>query len=535
MVVLVASLFAWGAIFYLSKTKAIPAYGGEYIEGIVGQPVYINPILSQSNDVDSDIVQLVYSSLFKYDGQGNVKGDLVESYEISDDQTTYTVHLKKNILWHDGQPFSANDVLYTVNLIADPSYKSPLRSNWQGISTQFVDDNTIAFKITTPYAGFLNNLTFGILPKHIWEAVPADNFHLTDLKLEPIGTGPYKYSSFQKDSKGNILSYKLIANPNYFDGKPYISKITFNFYTDESSALDAMNRKEVMGISNLSSQKLSQIKNIKSTSIHKFNIPRYFSVFFNQTKSIPLASDEVRQALAYATDRQEIINTVLSGNGQPAYFPFLPGMVGYDAGLEHKDFDLDKANEILDKNNWVRGDDGIRTKNGVPLVINLATTDWDELSNTAEIIKKQWEKIGAKVNINTYSISDIQQNYIRPREYEALLFGQVVGADPDPYTFWHSSQKKDPGLNLSLFGDASTDKLIEDGRAESDAGKRAQDYIDFQKKLESETPAIFLYSPLYVYPVNNSVQGMDASTLVLPSKRFTDINKWYMKTKRVWK
>lgn len=471
----------------------------------------------------------------KYDGEGNLKNDLVENYEISEDKTTYTFHLRENIKWHDNEPFTAEDILFTVNLISNPSFKSPLRSNWQGIETELIDENTIAFKIKTPYAGFLHNLTFGILPKHIWESVPADNFQLTDLKLEPIGTGPYKYSSFQKDSKGNILSYKLIANPLYFEGKPFISKITFNFYTDEISALDAMNRKEVMGISNLSSQKVTQVKNIKSTDIHKFHIPRYFSVFFNTTKSVPLASDEVRAALTYATDRQEIIDKVLSGNAQPVNSPILPGMLGAKEDMERKNFDLEKANQILDSNGWTKGDDGIRSKNNTPLVINLITTDWEELSQTAEILKSQWEKIGARVNVSSYSVSDIGQNYIRPREYEALLFGQVIGADPDPYTFWHSSQKKDPGLNLALFGDSDSDKLIDDGRLESDPQKRTENYIEFQKKIEEESPAVFLYSPSYIYPVSRSVQGIDDTNLVLPSKRFCDINHWYIKTKRIWK
>jgi peptide/nickel transport system substrate-binding protein len=502
---------------------------------MVGQPIYINPILSPSNDVDADITQIVYNGLLKYDKDGKIVPDLAESYDISDDKTEYTFHLRHGVTWHDDQPFTANDVLYTVNLISDPAYKSPLRSNWQGIDTNIIDDYTISFKIKTPYVGFLNNLTFGIMPKHIWESVQPDNFHLTELKLEPIGTGPYKYSSFQKDSKGNILSYKLIANPNYFEGKPYISKITFNFYIDESSALDAYNRKEVMGLSSLSSQKLTQIKNQKSSEVHKFRIPRYFSVFFNQTKSVPLAADEVRQALAYATDRKEIINSVLDGNGEPVYSPFLPGTVGYKEDLDHREFDLAKANQILDDNKWVRGDDGTRSKNGVPLTINLVTTDWDELSQTAQILKTQWEKAGFKINVSARSISDVQQNYIRPREYEALLFGQVTGSDPDPYSFWHSSQKKDPGLNLSLFGDSSTDALIEQGRTEFDTAKRADDYIQFQQKLNTELPAIFLYSPQYIYPTIKSVQGIDTQTLILPSKRFSDINHWYLKTKRIWK
>ncbi|MDP1619915.1 MAG: peptide ABC transporter substrate-binding protein, partial [bacterium] len=364
--------------------------------------------------------------------------DLIDSYEASDDKTQYIIRLKKGVFWHDGQPLTASDILFTINLISDPAYKSPLRSNWQGIETDILDDYSLEFKIKTPYVGFLNNLTFGVLPKHIWESVGPDKFSLTDLNLEPIGSGPYKYGSFQKDSNGNILSYRLVANPNYFAGKPYISKITFDFYPDDESVIAAYNTKEIMGINNTSPKKLSEIKLQQSTAIHKFNIPRYFAVFFNQSKSVPVATDEVREALAYATDRQEIINAVLDGNGNPVYSPILPGMIGYDENMDKRNFDLDKANQLLDSNDWQRGEDGIRAKNDVRLEINLITTDWPELSQTAEILKSQWGKIGIMVNINNLSVSDIQQNYIRPREYDALLFGQVLGADPDPYSFWHS-------------------------------------------------------------------------------------------------
>lgn len=534
VLIFVVSLASWGIMFYHSKTNVVASYGGEYIEGSVGQPQYINPILAQSNDTDRDLTQIIYNGLLKYDGKGELVPDLAESYDISDDKTIYTFHLKKGVLWHDGESFSASDVMFTVNLISDPAYKSPLRSNWQGIETRETDENTIQFQIKTPYVGFLNNLTFGILPKHIWESIEPEKTLLTDLNLKPIGTGPFKYSQFQKDSKDNILSYKLIANPNYFAGKPYLSKITFNFYSDEDSLIDAYNRKEVMGISNLSSLKIKSIKLVQSTFIHPFNTPRYFSVFLNQTKSIPLASDEVRTALDLATDREEIINAVLDGKGTGAYSPFLPGMIGYSSDIR-KDFDLEKARKLLDDNGWKTGSDGVRVKNNTRLEINLVTTDWEELAKTADILKYQWEKIGARVNVASYSISDIQQNYIKPREYEALLFGQVLSADPDPFSFWHSSQKKDPGLNLSLFGKDDTDKLIDSGRIEFDPQKRNQIYLDFQKKLEQEVPAIFLYSPSYIYPVNKGVQGINIETLISPSKRFCNIDKWYMKTKRVWK
>jgi len=497
--------------------------------------MHINPVISASNDTDDDLVQTIFSSLFKYDDQGGLSNDLVDRYEISEDKTRYAVNLKKGVFWHDGQPLTASDVLFTINLISDPAYKSPLRSNWQGIETNILDDYSLEFKIKTPYVGFLNNLTFGILPKHIWESVGPDKFSLTDLNLEPIGSGPYKYNSFQKDSKGNILSYRLDANPNYFASKPYISKITFNFYPDDETVIAAYNTKEIMSISNTSPKKISAIKLQQSTATHKFNIPRYFAVFFNQSKSIAVATDEVREALSYATDRQEIVDAVLDGNGNPVYSPILPGMIGYDENMDKRNFDLDKANQLLDANGWQRGEDGVRTKDEVRLEINLVTTDWPELSQTAEILKNQWEKAGVRLNISNLSISDIQQNYIRPREYDALLFGQVLGADPDPYSFWHSSQKRDPGLNLSLFGDSDTDKLIEDGRIEFDTDKRTAVYAELQKKLNEEIPAIFLYSPDYIYPVNKKVRGIGVNNLILPSERFANIDKWYISTRRIWK
>lgn len=525
----------WGISFYYSKTKAIATYGGEYIEGIVGQPLHINPLLSQSNDTDADLSRIVYSGLFKHDNNGKLIPDLAESYELSDDKTTYTVHLKKNVFWHDEQPFMAEDVLFTINLLSDPIYKSPLRSNWQGIETKAVDDYSLEFKIQNPYVGFLNNLTFGILPKHIWNSVSPENFSLNPLNLKPIGTGPYKFSSIQKDSNDNIISYKFASNPAYFSGKPYISKITFNFYTSEESALNALNRKEIMGVNNLSSEKINFISAQKSMAIHKFELPRYIAIFFNQAKSIPVASNEVREALNFATNRQEIIDNVLSGNGQKSFSPFLPGMLGYSANLEYADFNLDKANELLEKKGWIKGEDGFRAKDGVNLEINLTTPDWEDFIKVAELLKAQWGKAGVKVTLASFPISDIQENHIRPREYEALLFGQVVSSDPDPYSFWHSNQKKDPGLNLSLFDNSEADKLIESARVEFDAEKRAQSYIDFQKIMLKENPAIFLYSPSYAYPVSRKVQGIGMESLISPCGRFADINHWYIKTNRVKK
>ena len=163
-----ASFVFWIGKIYLNSTKAIPAKGGDYIEGVVGQPHYINPLLSQSSEADADLVQLLYAGLFKYNAKGNIVPDMAESYDVSGDQSVYTIHLKKNLFWHDGQPHTASDIVFTFNILEDQAYKSPLRQNWQGVSFSQIDDSTVSFTLTNPYFGFLNNLTTGILPKHIW-------------------------------------------------------------------------------------------------------------------------------------------------------------------------------------------------------------------------------------------------------------------------------------------------------------------------------------------------------------------------------
>jgi len=532
--ILFASLLSWGIVSYYSKTQAVPKNGGEYIEGIVGQPRYLNPMISAYNNTDKDLSRIIYSNLFEYNADGKLQNDLAESYEISEDKTTYTVHIRQDVFWHDGEKLTAEDVLFTAKLISDPNYKIPIRSNWSGIETNLIDDYTISFKTTSPFVGFLNTLTFGIMPKHLWESIGPEKFALTDLNLNPIGSGPYKFNSFQKDSNGNIISYKLIANPQYYKQKPYISKVTFIFHTEED-IIDAYNSKEIMGMNSISAQKVSEIKKIQSTNLHKIDVPWYFSVFFNQNKSVPLAYNEVRKALAHATNRQEIVDNVFNGNAQQSFTPFLPSMPGYTDDINKFDFNIDTANKIFEDNDWKKGDDGIRVKNDTRVEFNLVVIDQPDLIRIAEIIKNQWEAVGARININAFSVFDIQQNHIRPREYDALLFGQGLGGHLDPYPFWHSSMRKDPGLNLSIFESSDIDKLIEDGRIEFDEEKRVSIYQEFQKKLAEEVPAVFLYNPSYLYPVNKSIRGNEIQFMTNPSERFSNIENWYLKTKRIWK
>jgi peptide/nickel transport system substrate-binding protein len=531
-----ASFIFWMAHIYLGLTKPVPKIGGEYVEGIVGQPLYINPLLSQTSEADSDLVQLVYSGLMKYDSEGKLENALAESYEISDDQRTYTVHLRKNLTWQDGEPLTASDVFFTISILQDPAYKSPLRQNWQGVEVSQVDDYTLNFNLSSPYFGFLDSLTIGILPKHIWGNIAPEKFSLADYNLRPIGSGPYKFVTLQKSSTGEILSYELKSFDKYFEGEPYISRFIVNLYPDEDTMITAYNKKEIKGMETVDPDKIGNIKNKKSTIIKELSIPRYFSVFFNQTKSVPLADDGVRKALSQAVNRKEIIDKVLDGRGTEIFSPFLTNTEEFNPDIDKRDFDLRRAGELLDQAGWkLKEGETVRQKNGTKLQFNLYTADWPDLTDTANILADQWKQVGADVSVKSLSVTDLQQNYIRPREYEALLFGQVTSFNPDLYPFWHSSQRQDPGFNLGMLKNNNADNLLSDIRQDLNSADRIQKYKDFQKILADEAPATFLYSPYYLYPVSSEVGGMNTKKINSPYLRFADVSHWFVKTTRVKK
>lgn len=531
----VGALLFWVGAIYLSSTKAVPDYGGEYTEGMVSQPRYINPILSQTSEADADISQLVYEGLFGYDADARLVNRLADHYAVSEDGKTYTVMLKQGAKWHDGEEVTADDVLFTATAIQDPAYKSPLRGNWLGIDVAVVDRYTLTFTLKKPYFGFLENLVVGILPKHIWAGIAPDNFLLADYNLAPIGSGPYRFSDSAKDSSGNMTSIELRAFSGHLGGAPYISTFTFRFYPDEAMLTEAYRRKEILGIDTVTPDLLSQIATRKSTRVYDIPIPRLFAVFFNTTKNAALADDTVRQAFATATDRQAIIDQVLLGQGIPAFSPFLPFMAGYASDLTQPTFDLAKANALLDGDGWRRGEDGVRSRNGTVLALELLTPDWSELVKTAGLLKSEWEAIGARVNVTVLGAVELQQNAIRPREYQALLFGEAATLDPDPYSFWHSSGKHDPGLNLSLFDNKQADDALTALREELDPTKRDADYRLVQSLILAENPAVFLYSPAYLYAVSDTVQGIDVRRVDAPVYRLANAQNWYIKTKRVRK
>ena len=537
--VILFSLMSLAVKDYLDKTEALPDYGGTYEEGIIGQPRFLNPVLAQINDADRDLTQIIFSSLLKHDGRGNLIPDLAKNYEIKENGLVYEFFLKENIKWHDGETLTADDIVFTINTIQNPEYKSPLRINWNGVKVEKIDDYAVRFKLNNIYAPFLHNMTVGILPKHLWAGISAQNFHLAQYNHEPVGSGPYKFKELKQNKSGVIQSIELEKNKDFYLKDPYIENLIFEFFQNEETAIQALNKKQVDGLNFFSAAQQSKIQN-KSANIYRINLPRYYAVFFNQTKTKVLSDKTARLALAYATDKKEIIEKILNNEGLIADSPLLPNSLGYTKEIKIYDFSLEHAKNILRADGWKDTDgDGILEKKinneNLKFEITLVTADWPELIKAANLIKEQWGKIGAKINLEIAGLGAIQEDYIRPREYQAILFGEVLGSDPDPFAFWHSSQKRDPGLNLALYDNEKIDKVLEEARQNLDKKIRIEKYEEFQKLLVDDVPAVFLYSPAYLYPVNKKVKGVSLENLPLPSYRFSQIENWYIKTKRVEK
>lgn len=534
--VIFAGLFAWLVMLFLSFTKPVPAEGGVYTEGIVGEPMHINPILAQATDVDADMVQLVYSSLFSYDDAGRLRPSLAEGYELQEDVKKYVVKLRSGVKWHDGQDLTADDVLFTFRTIQDASYRSPLRANWQGVDVSKDDDQTVVFSLKKAYFDFLENLTVGIVPKHIWDGIPPEKFSLADVNLNPIGSGPFRVEGFKKDSNGTILSYELRAFPQYFEGAPFLQKVVLYFYGSEEDMLSAYRRREILAASNVTPGSFPEdLKNQKDTVIHDVSQPRVFAVFLNEKKNAALAEEPVRRALALATDRERLVREVLDGHGDPAYSLFSPNTSAYSSAGEASVFNPDEAVKVLEDAGWMLGDDGVREKGGVRLEFDIATPNWDELVKTAHMVENGWNEIGAHVTVSVLeNVSDAQRT-IRSREYAALVYGLAMTFEPDPYSFWHSSQTGELEHNFSLFSDKRADELLSNSREELSADARAGMYREFQEILATRMPAVFLYSPRYVYVQRRSVQGFSAQAINTPASRFQDIAHWYMSTRRVRK
>lgn len=557
-IVLLVCVVAIGARLWYVHVIPVPTHGGDYIEALVGQPSLPNPLYAVGNDVDSDLVKLMYAGLMASTPDNQLVPDLADSYEVSDDGKEYVFHLKDDLTWQDGNKLTVDDILFTFSLIQNSDYKSPVAGSFHSVTAARVDDKTIKFTLDIPSVSFLSALTVGILPAHIWQDVPPNGMTLAEYNLKPVGAGPYKFKSLIRDKIGAIRSYSMerfskAATPALLD------LVTFKFYPDADTATTAVSTKQADGLAFVPLEFRSHMDNRHDLIKYTVKLPQYTAIFFNPKQQALFKDDAVREALLLATPREKLISDVLHGDGELVEGPLVSGVPGFDAGLKQQGFDPEQAKKILEKDGFVlplaTSTFRQRTKTkkitigtgkkavtktvsaGAPelLAFTLTTVDRPENVAAAQMVADAWKAIGVNVTVQQVATANIQKDALRTHSYDALLFGEVIGADEDPYPFWHSSRTVDGGFNLAMYADRSVDGLLEDGRIATSTDARAADYASFAKKITAAIPAIFLYTPVYPYYVIKDVRGITARSINTPSDRFSGIRDWFIKMHRAWR
>lgn len=522
----------------------VPAHGGSLVEGIIGTPRFINPLLSVS-DADRDLSSLIYSGLVRATPDGSFVPDLAERYSVSSDGLTYTFIIRDDAVFHDGKPVTASDVEFTINRAQDSLLKSPRRLNWEGVTVEKSGTHEIKFILKQPYAPFISHATIGILPRHLWSTLESDQFPFSEYNVNPIGSGPYQISSIERSKEGIPTKYTLESFDRYTLGRPYISTLTLLFFPNENALVSALKDKTIESASNISAHEALELEE-EGVQLKRAPLTRIFGVFFNHNQNDLLAQTTLRKALDVSIDKEAVIENVLYTSGTVATSP-LPPTVAEKIARTNVSTDISSTStidtilETLKKSGWTKPSAtssliyAPKGKKSTPLSLSITTSNIPELIESAEFVANAWRSLGASVEVKVFEPADLNQAVIRPRKYDALLFGLVVGRDPDLYAFWHSSQRNDPGLNIAMYTNARADKALEDMRKATSTEASRTAYERFAKEIETDVPAIFLFSPDFIYAVPEKVKSVNLGQITTPNDRFISIHDWYIETEKVWR
>ncbi len=523
-----------GSISILPK----PAPGGIYTEALIGSIGRLNPALDWNNSVDRDIDRLIFSGLIKFDGDGLPQPDLADSWGESADGMTYNFSIRSNAKWHDGKPVTSDDVIFTIDTIkgAGSLFPQDIKDLWSQIEVRKLNEQTLQFILPEPFAPFLDYATFGILPKHLLENIPADQLAAAEFNLKPIGTGPYKFDSLIVNN-GQITGITLKVNEEYYLSRAFIEQIVFRFYPTSASALDAYNSGEVLGVSHITDDVLQAALTEPTLSIYTSRLPQLSLVFLNNNNTaVPfLQNANVRRALLLATNRNVIASKILKGQAIVADGPILPGSWAYYTDIEHLDYDPDAAAALLKQEGYVipAGGGDVRAKDGQFLTFTLTHPDDELHTQIAQALQANWALVGVKVDLQAVSYDSLVKDFLTTRNYQAALadLNTARTPDPDPYLFWHQAEATG-GQNYSQWDNRTASEYLETARITADFSDRARLYRNFQVVFTKEMPSLPLYYPVYTYAVDAQVQGVQVAPLYDTSDRLSSINTWYLVTRR---
>ena len=508
-------------------SRLYPDRGGTHIEAVAGRPRYINPLLSHFNEIDRDLVSLIFAGLVKIGKNGQVEPDLAESWDISADGRIYTFRLRQDRQWHNGQPVVVDDVLFTVRLLQDPAFPGlpDVAEPWRKVEAAKVDERTVRFTLAEPYAPFLEQATIGILPAHLFGALPAADLASHPFNGFPIGAGPFKVSQV------SVQQITLVPDPAYPGPQPYLESVAFRFYPSAQAAVTALLQGEATGVRHVPPDEVARLAQDERVQVLAVpNVGRAAVLLLNSRRP-PFDDANVRRAISLALDRQGLVATALQGKGEPAYGPICPLCWGYYE--QRTERDLERARSLLAAAGWADGD-GVREKEGKPLIVPLATSDAPERKRVVAALAAQLAEAGVQVEPSLQTWEQLRDNRLVPRDFAAALTELwLPNYDPDVLLLWHSTQADD-GFNFSGWRNGRADELLEKGRRTWTGSARAEVYAEFQKLFAEEAPSVFLYYPTYTFALSADIKGVRAGPILDPADRFRFLGEWYTRTRRAF-
>jgi peptide/nickel transport system substrate-binding protein len=515
-----------------------PEQGGVYTEGLVGSLGRLNPLLDWNNPADRDVDKLLFSGLIRFDESGQPQADLAEAWGVSQDGKVYNFTIRSDAVWQDGTPVSSDDIIFTVDRMKGEGslYPQDVKDLWSKIEVTRLNDKNLKFTLPEPFVPFMDYLSFGVLPKHLLESVPAGQMANADFNIQPVGSGPYKFDQLLVED-GKITGVVLGVNPKYYGKPPYIEQVVFRYYPTSAAAMDAYRQGDVLSVSQITPDVLGGALEEPNLSIYTSRLPKMGMVMLNtkNTEAPFLENPKVRRALMLAINRPYLINKYLQGQAMIANGPILPNSWAYHDGLEQFRYDPEEAINLLKAEGYVLPADGsqVRAKEGTSLAFTLMHPDDPTHTDIAKTIQDEWAQIGVKVDLQAVPYDKLIRESLASRTYQAALVDLDLSRtpDPDPYPFWHQAEATG-GQNYSQWDNRAASEYLEQARVTADPELRKRLYRNFQVVFSKELPALPLYVPVYSYGVDSKVEGVQVGALYDPSDRLSTFANWYLLTRR---
>jgi peptide/nickel transport system substrate-binding protein len=545
ILVVLVTLAIVAVLLYTQQTPEIggviqqqPEQGGVFTEGLVGSLGRLNPLLDWNNSADRDVDRLLFSGLIRFDERGLPQADLAESWAVTPDGTVYNFSIRQNAVWHDGEPVTSDDILFTIEMMKSTGslYPQDIKDLWGRIEVTKLNEKNVKFSLPEPYIPFIDYLAFGVVPKHLLESVPPDQMSIAEFNINPVGSGPYRFDQLIVE-EGQITGVVLTRSRNYYGAPAFIEQVVFRYYPTAANALDAYQQGDVFSVSQITPDVLNEALEEPNLSVYTSRMPQMSFVLFNlkDPETAFLQNEKVRRALMLGLNRAHLINTFLQGQAIIADTPILPGSWAYFDGTERFEYDPDAAINLLKSEGYVIPASGgdVRAKDGVPLVFSMSHPSDTLHAQIAQAIQAQWAMIGVRVELQAVPYEQLVLTTLASRAFQSALVDLNLSRtpDPDPYPFWHQAEATG-GQNYSGWDNRAASEYLEQARVTADYTLRTRLYRNFQVIFARELPALPLYVPVYSYGVDSQVQGVQVGALYESSDRFATFTRWYLLTRR---